>query len=82
MVKLKSLTQLSNDDHQQLATMISSSCGVQLVNEKIVTFLIVKLCCSGSSGSLDGLCDMMDTLIESDEPVSSAQQVENGMYLC
>ena len=51
LVKLKSVPQLSDDDHQQLGTMISSSCEAILVNEKIVTFLIVKLCYNGSSGS-------------------------------
>jgi len=65
LVKLKSASQLSNEDHQQLVTMISSSCESQQVKEKIVTFLIVKLCYNGSSDSLTRL--VMDTLIESGE---------------
>ena len=47
--------------------MISSSCEAILVNEKIVTFLIVKLCYNGSSAGLVGLCDVMSNLIESEE---------------
>ncbi|XP_065895728.1 uncharacterized protein [Dysidea avara] len=78
LVKLKRLSQLSNDDHQQLRTMISSSSReAQLVNEKIVTFLIVKLCYNGSSDSLVGLCDVMDRLILSDQPAGC---VISGMY--
>ena len=78
LVKLKSVPQLSDDDHQQLGAMISSSCEAILVNEKIVTFLIVKLCYNGSSGSLVGLCDVMDNLVESDQSASYVQQVGSG----
>ena len=77
LVKLKSVPQLSDDDHQQLGTMISS-CEAILVNEKIVTFLIVKLCYNGSSGSLVGLCDVMDNLVEVDQSTSCVQQVRSG----
>ena len=79
LVKLKGVHQLSDDDHQQLGTMISSSsCEAVLVNEKIVTFLIVKLCYNGSSGSLVGLCDVMDNLVESDQSASCVQQLRSG----
>ena len=78
LVKLKSVQQLSDDDHQQLGTMISSSCEAILFNEKIVTFLIVKLCYNGSSGSLVGLCDVMDNLVESDLSASCVQQLRFG----
>ena len=78
---MKRLPQLSNDDHQQLGTMISSSCEAQLVNEKIVTFLIVKLCYNGSSDSLVGLCDVMDNLTEPDPPTGCVQQAKLGMYV-
>ena len=79
LVKLKSVPQLSNDDHQQLGTMISSSCEAQLVNEKIVTFLIVKLCYNGSGGSLDGLFDVMDNLCQSDPSAGCVEEFKNGM---
>jgi len=78
LIKLKSLPQLSNDDHQQLNSMISSSRGVQLVNEKIVTFLLIKLCYNGSGSGLVGLCDVMDNLTESKQSASYVQQVRHG----
>jgi len=60
--------------------MISSSHDAKLINEKIVTFLITKLCYNGSSDSLIGLCDVMDNLIESDQSASCVQQVTCGEY--
>jgi len=80
--KLKSVPQLSNDDHQELAIMISSSRDAKLVNEKIITFLIVKLCYIGSSDSLVGLCDVMDNLIDCEELSVCLQQVRNGENKC
>ena len=80
LVKLTRLPQLSTDEHQQLSTMISSSCEAQLVNEKIVTFLIVKLCYNGSSDSLVGLCDVMDNLVESDQSAGCVQQLRSGKW--
>ena len=65
LVKLKSFSQLSSDDHQQLGAVISSSCEAKLVNEKIVTFLILRLC-------YNGLRDVMDNLIECDHDQSPA----------
>ena len=66
--------------------MISSSCEAQLINEKIVTFLIVKLCYNGSSDSLVGLCDVMDILIVSKQSIGCVQQVRCGkcnfMHTC
>jgi len=80
LVKLKSLPQLSNEDHQQLSTMISSSsCEVQLVNEKIVTFLMVKLCYNGNGGSLVKLCNLIDDLIDS-ELVGCVREVILGKF--
>ncbi|XP_065885277.1 uncharacterized protein [Dysidea avara] len=79
LIKLKSLPHLSNDDHRQLDSMISSSHEVQLVNEKIVTFLIVKLCYNGSSSDLVGLCDVMDNLIVSKQSASCVQQVRYAL---
>ena len=78
LVKLKKLPQLSNDDHQQLRTMISSSCEAQLVNEKIVTFLVVKLCFNGSSDSLVGL---REDLVVSDKSASAIQQGRYGTHV-
>ena len=67
--------------------MISSSCEVQLVNEKIVTFLLVKLCYNGSSDNIVELCDMMDSLIEPDKSAGCVQKLRCGkrsikIYTC
>ena len=78
LVKLKSIPQLSEDDHQQLGTMISSSCEAILVKEKIITFLIVKLCYNGSGGSLVVLCDVMSNLIESEELIHCVREALCG----
>ena len=77
--KLKSLPQLSNDDHYQLGTMISSSCEAQLVKERIVTFLVVKLCFNGNGDSLVGLCDVMDNLTKSGQSATRVQNNRSGM---
>jgi len=77
--KLKSISQLSNDDHQQLGTMISSSCEAQLVKERIVTFLVVKLCFNGNGDSLVGLCDVMDNLTKSGQSATRVQNNRSGM---
>jgi len=85
LIKLKSLPQLSNDDHQQLDSMVSSSSSlyeVQLVNEKIVTFLIVKLCYNGSGSGLVGLCDVLDNLTVSKQSASCVHLVRYGEDLC
>jgi len=79
LVKLKSLPLISNEDHQQLDTIVSSS-PAQQANEKIVTFLLVKLCYNGSSGSLAKFCDVMDNLVESDELADCVREVLCGKY--
>ena len=68
LVKLKCLPLLSPEDCQQLRIMLSSSCEAQLVNEKIVTFLAVKLCYN-STGDAQETCDMdmVDSLNRSDK---------------
>ena len=60
--------------------MIPSSSGAQLVNEKVVTFLMEKLCYNGSSNSLVGLCDVMDNLVESDQSGGCVQQLRCGKH--
>jgi len=77
LVKLKSLPQISDEDHQQLDTIMSSN-PAQLANEKIVTFLIVKLCYNGSSDSLAKFCSVMDNLVESGEMADCVREVLCG----
>jgi len=66
LVKLKTLPQLSTDDHQQLSLMVSSSTEANLVNEKIVVFLITKSCYDGNGGSLNEFYNMIKALIDSE----------------
>jgi len=79
IAKMKSKLQLLKDEGQQLRKMISSSDDVRRINEKILTYLVVKLCYSGSSSGLVSLCDVMNKLIQSTDSTSSVQPIEYGM---
>ena len=68
-------------DGEQLSRLISSSAGVK-INEKIITYLIVKLCYNGGDvAALVGLCDMMDKLIDSTDTPTCIQEIRHGMYV-
>ena len=59
--KLKTIPQFLKDEGEQLSKIISSSSAdVRKINEKIITYLIVKLCYNESDTSLVRLCDVMD----------------------
>ena len=63
--KLRNMVEIIKDEGEQLSKLItSSSTDVRKINEKIITYLIVKLCYNGSSTSLVRLCDVMDELID------------------
>ena len=75
------MPQLFNDAEQLSKMITSSSSDVQKINEKILTYLIVKLCYNGSSISLERLCDVMDeSLINSTDTPCCVQQTR-GMYV-
>ena len=81
--KLRNMVEIIKDEGEQLSKLItSSSTDVRKINEKIITYLIVKLCYNGSSTSLVRLCDVMDELID---PTSThnmcIQQIRSGMLL-
>ena len=81
--KMKTIPRLLKDEGQQLSKLISSSSDdIRKINEKIITYLLVKLCYSGSSNSLVRLCDVMDELIESTDSPSCVQQIRSGKYTC
>ena len=68
-------------DGEQLNKMItSSSADVRKINEKILTYLIVKLCYNGSdTDSVTLTCDVMDKLINStDNTPTCVQQIRHG----
>jgi len=73
------MLQLLKDEGQQLSKMISSSDNdVRSINEKIITYLLVKLCYSGSSSGLVSLCDVMNKLIQSTDSTSGLQPIGYG----
>ena len=59
----------------------SSSFDVRKINEKILTYVIIKICYNGNSNSLVRPCDAMDKLLINltDTPIC-AQQSRYGMY--
>ena len=80
--KLKTIPQLLKYGGEQLSKLISSSSAdVRKINEKIITYLIVKLCYNGSSTSLVRLCDVMDELIDSTDTPTFVQKLRCGMYV-
>ena len=67
---------------EQLCKMIvtSSSSDVRKINEKMLTYLIVKLCYNGSSTSLVTPCDVMDeSFINSTDAPTCVEQIRCGM---
>ena len=81
--KLKTVPQLIKDEGEQLSKLItSSSTDVTKINEKIITYLILKLCYSGSGNSLVRLCDVMDELIDPTETPICVQQIRHGTCVC
>ena len=80
--KLKTIPQLLQDGGKQFNKLIISSHDVRKINEKIITYLIVKLCYNGSSTSLVRLCDVMDELIDSTDSNSCLQQFRYGKCAC
>ena len=66
----------------QLNKLISSSADAGKINEKIITYLIVKSFYNGSDTDLAGLCDILDELIVStDHDIPTCvQQIRCGMY--
>ena len=79
--KLKAIPQLLKDGGEQLSKLISSSSpDVRMINERIITYLIVKLCYNDSDTSLVRLCDVMDESIDSTDTTTGIQQIRCGEY--
>ena len=78
--KLSVVPVLLKDGGVQLSKLITSSAtDVRKINEKIITYLIVKLCYYGSDTSLVRLCDVMDELIDPTGIHMCVQQIRSGM---
>ena len=81
--KLKTIAQLLKDGGEQLSKLISSSSAdVRKMNEKIITYLILKLCYNDSDTSLVRLCDVMGESIDSNETLACLQEIRYGTYVC
>ena len=80
--KLKMMPSLLIDEREQLIKLLSSSSssvGVRRIGNKIITYLIVKLCYSDSSSStLVRLCNVMDELIDPKDSTVCVQQIRYG----
>ena len=78
--KLKTLPQfLGAEQHQQLNSLIPATLtDVKMINERIVTFIVITLSFSSTSGGMTRLCDIMDELIGS---TSCVQEVHCGEQL-
>ena len=80
--KLKTIPQLLKDRGEQLSKLISSSSAdVRKIYEKIITYLIVKLCYNDSDTSLVRLCDVMDESIDSTDTPTGMQQIRYREYM-
>ena len=82
--KLKTIPQLLKDGGELLSKLISSSSpDVSRINERIITYLIVKLCYNDNDTTLVRLCDVMDESIDSTNTTTGIQQIRYGEYtLC
>ena len=79
--KLKTIPRLLKDGGEQLSKLISSSSpDVRRINERIITYLIVKLCYNNSDTTLVR-CDVMDKSIVSTHTTTSIQQIRCGEYI-
>ena len=75
------MVQIIKDEGEQLSKLITlSPTDVRMINEKIITYLIIKLCYNGSSTSLVRLCDVMDELIDPTGTPTCVQQIKHGIY--
>ena len=71
--KLKTIPQLLKDRGEQLSKLISSLPDVRKIIERIITYLIVKLCYNDSDTSLVRLRDVMDESIDSTDITNGIQ---------
>ena len=79
--KLKTIPQLLKDGGEQLSKLISSSANARKINEKIITYLIVKLCYNDSDTGLVRLCDVMDESIDATDTPTGMQQIRYCEYM-
>ena len=78
--KLKVIAQLNQDGKAQISKLISSSTDVRETNEKIITYLIVKLCYNGSDTNLARLCDVIKEMNDSTNTAFCTQHITCGKF--
>ena len=61
-LKILKNTILSNEDFQELDSMISLLCEHDIIKKKIITFLIIKLCYCGHHSGMKNLYRNIETL--------------------
>jgi len=76
---LKTLPQfLATEQQQQLNSLIPATLSdVTMINEKIITFIVITLSFSSSSGGMTKLCDIVDELIGSSNCIQETPSGEN-----
>ena len=78
--KLKAIAQLNEDGKAQISKLLSSSTDVREANEKIITYLIIKLCYNGSDTNLARLCDIMKEMNDSTNMATCTQHITCGKF--
>ncbi|XP_065904252.1 uncharacterized protein [Dysidea avara] len=73
--KLKTLPQFLAVEQQLNSLIPTTLTDVKLINEKIITFIVITLSFSSSSGGMTKLCDIMDELVESTSCVQETQSI-------
>ena len=75
--KLRLLPQfLGTDQQQQLNSLIPTTLtDVKMINEKIITFIVITMSFSSSSGGMQKLCDIMDELTKSTSCMQSGEHL-------
>ena len=75
--KLRLLPQLLGTEQQhQLNSLVPATLtDVKMINEKIITFIVITMSFSSNSGGMTKLCDIMDELTESTSCVQSGEHL-------
>ena len=79
--KLKSFPQFAGAEQQrQLRSLIPTTLtDIRVINEKILTFLVMNLCYDTNSGGITRLSDIVEQLIEFSGSTGCVQEIRCGM---
>ena len=79
--KLKTIPHLLRDEGEQLSKLITSSTDVRKINEKIITYLIIKLCYHDNITDLARWCNVTDEMIDCADIPTCVQRIICGMHI-